>query len=80
MKRVIAVAMLLLMQIGCVTVGDLRFSSAGSIGCSPDKIAISNYATNYGQWYTRTWVATCNGKSYACTLVRNETKCTEKKD
>jgi len=37
--------------------------TAGKIGCTPDRITISN-DTGWSQ--PRSWVATCEGKRYVC--------------
>lgn len=53
---------------GCSTQGDFKKASSGSIGCSPDKIEISNLSTAWS-FSGRTWEATCNGKRYFCNSI-----------
>jgi hypothetical protein len=45
---------------GCVT---LASTSSGLIGCTADRIQISNHSTNL---MTDSWVATCDGKRFIC--------------
>jgi len=46
---------------GCTT---LESISSGHVGCTPDKIQISNHTSN--NWDADSWVATCNGKRFVC--------------
>jgi len=53
----------------CATLGgcaSLREASAGQVGCRPSDIEISDDSVG---WSTRTWTATCNGRSHSCAYV-----------
>ena len=49
---------------GCAA--QMQQLSAGQIGCPPDEVQISNDQTHFS---SRTWEATCRGKSFMCTAV-----------
>lgn len=71
MKRSsLAITALSLLSAACTpSVGLMQSSSAGQIGCQPDSITVSN-----GKWVTGgyLWNASCNGKTYLCTLLGND--------
>lgn len=52
--------------IGCGSQRQLRNMSAGSTGCRPQAIQISD---TQGGAATRTWTAGCNGATYQCSLA-----------
>lgn len=62
MRTEISLLSLLLVS-GCTS---LAAVSAGHVGCSQNDIKISNEQTN---WSTKTWTATCGGRSYICTYA-----------
>ncbi|MBP7685748.1 MAG: hypothetical protein KBB95_27770 [Deltaproteobacteria bacterium] len=52
----------------------LRIASAGTTGCAPDDIEISNKRRRMG---VRAWTATCSGQVYQCTYVgQGDANCT----
>lgn len=68
-KRLVALG--LLGAVGCTP--NLRALSAGHVGCPPDQIEISEGQMRVG-WSdnTRTWVATCQGRRFRCTMHSEE--------
>jgi len=49
----------------CVT-DELKTATAGHVGCIPEQITISNRHIEAGG---QLWDATCNGKTYLCSVV-----------
>ena len=62
---------------GCA---DLAIMSAGEVGCRPEDIEISNEKDG---WTTRSWVATCKGKTFICSASQPDgaadVNCTEER-
>jgi hypothetical protein len=46
--------------------------SSGKIGCPPEQITVTNDETGFG---TRSWVATCDGKTYYCSVGGTSVSC-----
>ena len=46
----------------------LRKMSAGQVGCTPDQITTRNYENGGFDGSPHTFIATCNGVDYSCTL------------
>jgi hypothetical protein len=67
----LALAMLLT---GCFGTRSMRMASAGTTGCSPDSIEVSDERHTVG---VRAWTATCAGETYQCTVVgQGDASCT----
>ncbi len=62
------IAVLLLSVAGCAA--PLNEITSGRIGCSPDEISI---VETDGGWKTQTWTATCRGRTYYCSELRDAT-------
>ena len=80
----VSVVMLIIMLTagGCASQGAFKNLSAGSIGCVPDEIEISELSSSWSL-SGRTWVATCKGRRFVCTAATvsgqggAQTSCTE---
>lgn len=76
MKKLLLVFILLSTgAVGCTTTAKM---TSGQIGCTPNDIEISD--NEYGL-STRTWVATCRGRKFFCSLTQSglahQTTCKE---
>jgi hypothetical protein len=68
--RAILVSAAIVVLSGCaVSQGALKNFSAGKIGCTPDKISVSNYSES-DEIYS--WVAECQSKKFVCSKQRGE--------
>jgi uncharacterized protein YceK len=61
--QIVILAILALLLTGCASLAGV---SAGHVGCPQEEITISNEQTD---WTTKTWTATCGGRSYICTYA-----------
>ena len=60
MKSLLVLVLLLISE-GCGH--DRPAMSSGSVGCAPDRIAVSE---EHSGWSTDTWAATCDGQKFWC--------------
>lgn len=68
--RAILLAVGVVVPSGCaVSQGALKNFSAGKVGCTPDKISVSNYSESDSIY---SWFAECQGKKFVCSKQRGE--------
>lgn len=66
LRVAVSVATLLGATACALSDNDLKAASAGHIGCAPEQMTISNRRASAGALL---WDASCNGKTYLCSLV-----------
>jgi hypothetical protein len=78
MKKLIVIAIAVIITTGCTSARVSRSLSSGAIGCPPAEIQITNETATRS---VHNFTASCRGKSYQCTYVHPAPiQCTEMSD
>jgi len=70
MKIIICSFFCLLLLVGCSSSASYQRATAGKIGCLPEDITITNLKDD-------SWVATCKGKKFICSITQTSNRSAE---